>query len=248
MEPLNPGVWEPAPDELRLAPGEVHVWRAALPDFAAEERFGEMLSQDEWARARRFHFERDRLSFVTTRGVLRELLGRYLGVDPAGLSFRYGPYGKPHLTYADRDIRFNVAHSGEVALYAFALGAEVGVDVEQHREGVAAEGIAERFFSRREVEVLRALPDAQRQAAFFACWSRKEAYIKAQGTGLSLGLDTFDVTLAPGDPPALLATRPRAFEASRWTLLALDVEAVYSAALVTAGAPHRVVLLRFEME
>ena len=213
--------WRSPPEILVLARGEVHVWRANLDQAPSRiQDFLLTLAADERARAQRFYFERDRDHFIVARGVLRAILGRYSSRAPEGLSFTYGAHGKPALAGASgaEAIRFNVSHSGEVALYAVARGVEVGVDLERIRFDVSAAEIAERFFSRREVEMLRALPaDAQRDG-FFRCWTRKEAYIKARGEGLSLPLDQFDVSLAPGEPAELIGTRPDPAEASRWSL------------------------------
>ena len=211
-----------------LGPADVHVWKTAL-DVAppAVARLSRSLSQDERGRAERFHFERDRVRFTVARGALRALLGRYLGVAPAALRFDYGAHGKPALAApvagpSGWDLRFNVSHSAGVALYAVARGREVGVDVEGHRADFATAEIAERFFSPAERRALAALPPERRCEAFFACWARKEAYIKARGLGLSLALDGFDVSLVPGEPAALLATRDDPLERDRWSLRALD--------------------------
>ena len=175
------------------------------------QSFLHTLAADEQARAERFHFERDREHFIVARGVLRAILGRYLNRAPERLSFCYGAHGKPALAgEAGADaIRFNVSHSHGVALYAVTRGREVGIDLERIRFDLAVLEIAERFFSRREVATLRTLPTEAQRQAFFRCWTRKEAYIKARGEGLSLPLDQFDVSLAPGEPAALLGTPTR---------------------------------------
>lgn len=221
-----------------LGTGEVHVWRTAL-DLAPDQvqRLRESLSPDERARAARFHFERDRVRFTVARAGLRALLGRYLGLAPSAIGFAYGDHGKPHLAAPAPagDLRFNVSHSGGVALYAVARGREVGVDVEGHRADFATAEIAEGFFSLAERRALSALPAERRCEAFFACWARKEAYIKARGLGLSLALDGFDVSLAPGEPAALLATRDDPAERHRWSLHALDPGPGLAGAVVAEG-------------
>jgi 4'-phosphopantetheinyl transferase len=181
---------------------EVHVWDADL-DRVREDALAASLSNDERERGRCFHFERDRRRFVAARGLLRFLLGRYLDVHPAGVRFGYGPGGKPYLASAD-GLRFNVSHSGGLALLAFAWCREVGVDVERVRPVPEAEDIARRYFSPFEEAELRRLPEGERTAAFFRCWTRKEAFVKATGDGLSRPLDGFDVTMAPGEPARLL--------------------------------------------
>lgn len=228
--------WSAPPRSLGGGSGEVHVWRAALDaDSNYLEALRQTLAQDERDRAGRFHFAKDRDRFIAARGILRSILGRYLRRDPATLRFRYGDYGKPQIENAS-GLRFNLAHSGMLALCAVTWEAEVGVDVEEVRAGVSHEEIAERFFSPSEVAALRALPSALQQEAFFHCWTRKEAYIKAIGEGLSMPLDRFDVSLAPGEPARLLAARgedPK--EASRWSLCELSPGPGYVGALAVQG-------------
>ena len=221
-----------------LGEADVHVWRAALdrpPDRVAA--LAALLSPDERDRAARFHFARDRRRYTVGRGVLRRLLGAYLGVPGDGLVFSYGPQGKPAL--ASGDLRFNLAHTGAVALYAVTRRREVGVDIEGFRPDFATDEIAERFFSDAERRALRALAPAERCRAFFSCWARKEAYIKALGGGLSIPLDGFDVSLAPGEPAALLATRPIAADAARWTLAEIEAGPDAAAALAVEGRGWR---------
>jgi 4'-phosphopantetheinyl transferase len=195
------------------------------------------LTADECQRAERYIFAKDRAHFVVARGLLRVLLGRYLGQEPQHLRFTYGRHGKPALATETGGValRFNVSHSHGLALYAITRGREVGVDIEHIRPEVAQEQVAERFFSPREVTVLRALPTPLQAPAFFACWTRKEAYIKATGAGLALPLDQFDVSLAPGEPAALLHTAWDPQEATRWALQDLAPAPGYRAAVAVAG-------------
>lgn len=220
-------MWSEPPASLSLEAGEAHVWRTRLEQ--SQERVDEFLrtlDEDERARASRFHFEKHRRSFVVGRGVLRLLLGRYLGTLPEDVRFEYGAQGKPVLGGEHRaeSLRFNASHSGEIALYAFVRDREVGVDVELIKGDFASVEIAERFFSTPEIEALRALPVTEKPAGFFRCWTRKEAYIKAIGTGLSHPLDQFDVTC----------------EIPGWSILDLEVEAGYAAALAVEGLLHGV--------
>jgi len=230
--------WRPPPVDRELATAAVHVWRATVypADFPIAA-LAETLSVDEQHRADRFYFERDRCSFIATRGILRTLLGRYLDRPPGHLRFCYGPHGKPALTEdcGGDTLRFNVSHSHGMALFAFARDRDVGVDVERIRADFATEEIAERFFARREVVTLRTVPAALRVDAFFNCWTRKEAYIKATGRGLSMPLDEFAVSLAPDEPAALLQTGPDAGEASRWCLWSLAPCPGYVGALAAPG-------------
>jgi len=216
---------------------EVHLWRASL-DVAAERvtLLERTLSPDERARAARYRFARDRVRYVVARGTLRAILGRYLDLDPAGLRFVYGPQGKPALAPEHgRELSFNLSHAGDIALCAVTRDRRVGVDVEQVVPDVAGSTVAEHTFSPRDVATLRALPLHEQTAAFFRCWTRKEAYVKALGAGFSLDLTSFDVSLAPGEPPALLATRPDPTEAARWSFHDVDAGPGYVAALAVEG-------------
>jgi 4'-phosphopantetheinyl transferase len=189
------------------------------------------------ARAARFHFVRDRRRFIVGRGLLRTLLGRYLRLAPAALRFAYTPLGKPFLIADDapEPLCFNLSHSNELALFAFSRNRAVGVDIEHVRPVDDYEQIAARFFAPAECAQLRTLPDGQRARAFFSCWTRKEAYIKAHGVGLSLPLERFTVSIAPDEPAGLLATLDDPAEAARWSLLALPAGPDYEAALAVAG-------------
>jgi 4'-phosphopantetheinyl transferase len=220
----------------------MHVWRTALDVPESQVRsLWDTLTADERQRAERYIFEKDRTHFVVARGLLRVLLGRYLRQEPQSLRFTYGPHGKPVLATdtGGGALGFNVSHSHGLALYAVTRGREVGVDVERIRPEVAQEKIAERFFSPREVTVLRALPTPLQATAFFACWTRKEAYIKAKGEGLALPLDQFDVSLAPGEPAALLRTAWDPQEAACWALQDLAPAPGYRAAVAGAGHDWR---------
>lgn len=231
--------WRVAPETVTLSGDQVHVWRADLDQTTAQiDGFLHTLSADERARAERFHFQRDRERFVVARGALRAILGLYLNRAPQCLSFRSSAHGKPALVLKDGEdpIRFNVSHSRGMALYAITYGRAVGIDLEYMRSDLEVEQIAERFFSRREIATLRALPASLRRYAFFLCWTRKEAYIKARGEGLSLPLDQFDVSLVPGETAALLDTRPDLDEALRWSLRELKPGlSGYAAALAVEG-------------
>jgi 4'-phosphopantetheinyl transferase len=224
-----------------LGPDELHVWEAWLDrPRDAVERLRTTLSADERARAARFRFDRDRDRFVVGRGLLRRLLGSYLGTTAAEVSFVYGAHGKPLL--ADAGLWFNVSHSGAVALFAFSTAGEVGIDVELDAPEFARERIAERFFSPAEVTALRSLPPALQGRAFMACWTRKEAFIKARGDGMSLALDSFDVSLTPGSPAALLRTEWSTEEPGQWRLGDVsDPDRRYVAAVALRGDGWRVI-------
>ncbi len=227
-----------------LASDEVHVWRARL-DRTDEEVLAleRTLTPDERARATRYRFLKDRVHFTVARGILRTLLGRYLIRQPSELQFRYNRYGKPLLDKSDGEnaLAFNVSHSHGMALFAFTREREVGVDIECMLPDRAEMSIARRFFSPYEVAALQAVPAALQTQAFFSCWTRKEAYVKTRGLGLSLDLNLFDVSLAPGEPAALLNIREPGQRLVDWALWNLEPGNGYAAALAMKGAPCQVV-------
>jgi 4'-phosphopantetheinyl transferase len=202
------------------------------PETAAAEA---CLSDDERQRARRYRHDRDRRRFVVARGRLRQLLGERLGVPPAAVELACGRNGKPALAprFAGSGWRFNVSHCGEIALYALSRRREVGVDVEAVRVLEEGDEIARRFFSRREVAAYRALAPRDRPLGFFNCWTRKEAFVKALGVGLSLHLERFDVSLAPGEPARLLRIERGLSERAGWRLAAFSPLPGYVAALAS---------------
>ena len=225
--------WEPSLDRLALADGEIHVWRASLDcSESVLHRFKAALAADEKARAQRFVFQPDRNSYIAARGVLRELLGKYLHRGPSEIEFDYGAQGKPALRsgWSQSGLQFNVSHSHGMALFAFAVARPVGVDVEMVRADFAGEKIAERFFSPQEVRELRSLPAAVQDEGFFLCWTRKEAYIKARGEGLQIPLKSFHVSLTPTKPARLQAD-----DSSRWSLHSLRLGGRYVGAVVGEG-------------
>lgn len=214
---------------------EIHVWQAWLDrDAEALKRFEAILSPDEIARASHFRFEKDKNHYIVGRAVLRELLGRYLGDASRRLEFSYGEFGKPSLAgaYVASGLSFNLSHSGGLAVYAFAKNRNLGIDVERVRPDFGGEEIAQRYFSTREVSDLLSLPAEKRATAFFHCWTRKEAYLKARGAGLQIPLDSFSVSLALGQSAEFLS----GIEPS-WHLAALDPTEGYAGALVYDATP-----------
>jgi 4'-phosphopantetheinyl transferase len=227
--------WTYPPTPLSLRDHQVDVWRVTLDRYPDSTQWAEStLSTDEAERAARFHFEDDRHRFTLSRACLRDILARYLHCHPGQIKFAVNAYGKPVLLPAD-SWDFNLSHSGNFALIAVARRRKVGVDVERLRMNMGHDRIARRFFSQAEYEEFSATPHEQKMTAFFNGWTRKEAYVKARGLGLSLPLDSFDVSLAPNDHSLLRATRPNPGEASKWTLLSLDVHPGYAGALAAGG-------------
>jgi 4'-phosphopantetheinyl transferase len=225
--------WVPNSGQLELEDREIHVWRADL-DYEKMElyQFEETLAPAEKARANRFVFQQDRNRYVVARGALRELLGRYLRCSPADVQFDYNSKGKPSLRAESNkpSVQFNISHSHGLALLAFALGRNLGIDVEFVRPEFPADEIAELYFSEQEVTELRALPPGMRAEGFYLCWTRKEAYIKARGEGLHIPLQSFNVSLTPGQPERLESA-----DSCRWSIRSLYPDPLYAGALVAEG-------------
>jgi len=208
---------------------EIEVWLIRLPDDGRiPQGLLNCLSDEESARAARFVFDRDRARFTVAHVALRGILARYTGQAAADLCMGTANRGKPYLT-DHRDIGFNLSHSGSYAMVAVARGRDVGVDIEAMRGERPMEGIAERFFAPAEVRELMETPEEKRIAAFFRCWSRKEAYIKARGEGLAIPLDSFEVSLGE------VAVLRKAEDRERWSICALAAPDGYAAALVAEG-------------
>lgn len=227
------------PGPRALDARQVHLWVVRLE--ASEDNFARSLawlSSDETARVKRFHFDKHRRAFALGRAALRSLLSTYLGIAPADVCFVYGPQGKPALADTSCTLRFNVSNSGNLAAYAFTAACEIGVDVEQHRALHDFESIARRFFSPEETADLMELPAAERNAAFFNCWSRKEAYIKAMGGGLSIPLDSFQVSLRTGAAPRMVSLGGSEEAASRWTLHEFTPGPDYAGAIAYCDEPR----------
>lgn len=236
---IDQGEWKTPPAGIRLLPGEVHLWRIRLNSLIDKRhRFEENLSDDERSRMNRFRFQKDQERFTITHACLRDILSRYLSISPDMVRFKTGPFGKPEVSSSMtlEPIQFNLSQSEEVALVAVALGREVGIDVERIKNDVQTANISRRFFSRFEVDSILALPVESQTAAFFACWTRKEAYIKARGEGLSIPLNKFSVSISLEERPILVDTDRDKSELSRWTFRHLTPAPGYFGALVVEGS------------
>jgi 4'-phosphopantetheinyl transferase len=223
--------WSRHAQDFVLQENDVHVWLASLDvDPQERPRLSSYLNKDEISRAKRFVFPRDRDHFVVARARLRELLGKYLGCPPNVVQFKTGRYGKLSLLDDGDPLRFNLSHSHGLALYGFCVGREIGIDTEKVHLGFAGEGVAERYFSATEQRELAELPEELRDTAFFLCWTRKEAYIKAHGHGLQIALDSFDVSLKPGEPATL-----RSADSGRWSLRSFRPAPEFVATIIVEG-------------
>jgi 4'-phosphopantetheinyl transferase len=234
----------PAPANLSLANDDIHIWCASLEVPISRTRMLlNTLSPDERKRAGRFHFAKDRKHFIVGRGILRTLLGKYLAIEPGKIQFCYGNYGKPEISYpvGQKKIHFNISHSDGVALFVFTLGRKIGIDIEKVRDISGMVQISKRFFSTNEYHLFSALPQNQMKKAFFNCWTRKEAFLKATGKGLAMPMDSFEVSFMPGEPVSLLNIQSAKKNSANWILRALScIPGYISAIAVETDRRHRV--------
>jgi 4'-phosphopantetheinyl transferase len=223
--------WRRAVDDLALGDNEIHVWLVATTDADINlASCADLLSSAEQARAKKFMFDRDRRLYTVAHAALRSILSRYLQAAPTSIEFIEGSNGKPKLrANLPGDLRFNLSHSGERAMIAAAFGREIGVDIERVKEGFGFDEVAEHFFTAGEVAALRALPSHLQRQAFYKCWTSKEAFLKAKGTGLSGKLDEVEILMGSDEDVRVDARVPG------WTLTALDPPGNYQAALVVEG-------------
>lgn len=241
---MQPADWEVYQGKCELSENEIHVWRVNTRLVSASEP-GKVLEAEELKKAYRFHFLKDQKNFIVSRGVLRTLVARYLNMKAPQVHFHYNKYGKPYLKDSSLKLQFNVSHSNGTVLLAFALNHKIGVDIEFIRPDFADIDIARHCFSSSEILTLSTLPDELKTIAFFNCWTRKEAYIKAIGTGLSIPLNSFDVSLVPGEPADLLSVHGKPEEHKRWRIIDLDAGEGYCAAAAVKGNPEKVKCLEW---
>jgi 4'-phosphopantetheinyl transferase len=220
---------------------QIDIWRINLATCSrTSEEWRTLLAPDEVAHADRYYFEQHRCRFTVARAAMRQILSCYAAVAPREIVFRYGTRGKPELSGKLRGITFNMSHSNEAALFAVTRRSALGVDIELVNREIRFAEIARGFFSATEVRCLEMLPPGERADAFFSCWTRKEAYIKAVGEGLSIPLRNFDVAFGPSIPAALLAVRGRSGERERWRMYDIEAPEGYKAALVAEGKAHQI--------
>ena len=241
--------WRLPLDKITLSKGDVHVWIAGVDNpVIPVQDFGRILSDEEHKKGERFCFDQDKKRYIVCRGVLRTIIGKYyLDIEPGRLEFWYGPRGKPFLAdkFGDGTLQFNQSDSNGLALYAFTKGHEIGIDLECIRIIPDARQIVAGSFSELEKTAFNALPESEKQEAFFNCWTRKEAFIKAIGEGLYYPLDQFDVSLSPGEFSRLLRVAGKPGEASRWSLKSFTPVIEYKAALAVRCNDYNVIYWRF---
>ncbi len=244
----DPTSWEFHDATMSPAPlicGAVHLWLFSLDRPASlDDAQAGCLDAEEKHRASRFHFEMHRRRFIAGRSQLRHLLAAYLSIVPQDVHFIYGAQGKPFVdprhTSGQLALHFNLSHSEGVALLGVTCDAEIGVDVEAVRHMSDAGDVARGNFSQPEVEVWERLPKEMRDDGFFACWSRKEAIVKAMGGGLSIPLDSFQVTLDPRAPARLLSIDDEPEAPRQWSLWGEEVLPGYWGAVATKAAPLKI--------
>jgi 4'-phosphopantetheinyl transferase len=231
-------MWDKSPTELQLDNTFVDVWRSRidLSDAKINEYLG-ILSDDELKRAEQFTFPNKKDEYVVTRGLLRRALSLVLKQDPASFSFSYSESKKPYLTTEvdSQSLAFNVSHSHGQALVAISLNRKLGIDIEKIRPEVEYEKLAARFFSKAEHKALMQCAQAERVAAFFATWTRKEAFVKAVGKGIAFGLSEFDVNVDASEPPRMLHTRWDANDVKNWHMASIESVNSHMATVVADG-------------
>lgn len=234
-----------------LGPTTVHIWQVDLTlGSNGAEGYRDLLSEEENERADRFYFESDKLRFIAARATMRSILAMYLSVTPKEIVFSYGPNGKPELSPLSEKpaLRFNLSHSRDRALFALTSSCRVGADIEFMDRGLATDEIARRFFAPREVAALRAVCAEDRLAAFFSFWTRKEAYVKGIGKGLSLPLHTFEVSVEPECHPGRSRISGCLNHQFGWTIYDVPVGLGYSAAIAVEGSGHRLLHKHWERQ
>ena len=230
--------WEASPLPSHLSANEIHIWRVSLhPPSSLFPTLWSMLDQKEQQRAQRFKFTKHQDAFVSARSALRIILSRYLNLAPENLKIDVEPHGKPYLLApsVSPPLSFNIAHSESLALLAVSLNRQVGIDLEHHRSNVHYVSLLNRICSLQEKSSLSTLLPEQQKSAFFSCWTRKEAYVKALGKGLLVPLSSITVSLLPGEPATLIHVDGKKEESLRWSMCTLYPGPEYSGALVGEG-------------
>ena len=235
----DPPAAEPNP-VCRPGDNEVHIWRLEPEPLVDLARYSDLLSKDEQQRAARFRFPDLTRNFIVDHGRMRLILGAYAGLAPRDLVFTFNEFGKPELENEPASLRFNLSHTKGLSLLALCLHSPIGIDAEAVRPMDDWSGIAQSHFSQSEISALNETAESDRQNAFFRCWTRKEAFLKAHGRGLSIPLDSFAVSLDREGAPALLECKWDQEETKRWSFFSLELGAHFAGALAVRGHGWRV--------
>ncbi len=218
---------------VSLSEHKVDIWHYTfVSNFAHISKYLRLLSRDEIQRAKKFKFQIDRERYIIARAILRILLGKYTDQNPTNIRFKYTSYGKPYIENKN-NLKFNISHSGDKAVFGFNLNNEVGIDIEKLKGDFDVLELAQNFFSKTEIAALKQIPKDQLSRAFYRCWTRKEAFIKAKGSGLSFPLNKFAVSLDDDNQAALLKTKWDASEKSDWSLFSFVPDEQYIGAVAT---------------
>lgn len=221
--------------KMDISNNQIHVWKLDLKndEVNLNHLYENVLSPDEKKRVDKLRSKDDKKRYIYSRGLLRKKLGAYLDVDPANIRFSYNKYGKPSLNAEvhTEDLKFNVSHSKDIVIYAITRNREIGIDVEYLKDINRAEKIIEKFFSMEEKNFYNSQPEHKRKWAFFALWTRKEAYSKAMGRGIGLPSKDFELNLIPYNEQS----SSDSFKKSKWMLYDVEIESEYLAALATEG-------------
>lgn len=232
--------------KMFLAENEAHIWQISLKqNDEALQISARLLDETEQSKTAKFRFGKDRKNYIAAHGAMREILSLYLEICPQNIEFETNSYGKPFLCGGKSDISFNLSHSGELALLAITKGSKIGVDIELIRADIAAENLAEQVFSTLEIETWRNLPENFKAKAFFDCWTRKEAFIKAVGKGLSYPLKDFSVAFSPCEQARLIALENTKLKAENWQIIELNIAENYAAAMAIEARNTKLFLWNF---
>jgi 4'-phosphopantetheinyl transferase len=242
--------WPGWPGRVVVSRDEVHVWRLSLEEpLELVPRLALTLSSEERCKAERFRFVCHRNQFIFARGFLRRVVAFYLDCEPHAVQFSYSSKGKPQLdrSFHQTTVSFNLSHSNGLAMLAIGDGIQIGIDVEFVRPICNVNELAERFFSPNEVTAFRTFPDSQRLIAFYTCWTRKEAFVKASGDGLTCPLDSFDVSFADGKPAKVMGIAGSERKAAQWSIRELAPAHGYVAAVAYKGPDVKLTYLQGEL-
>ncbi len=229
-------MWQSSPKQFELKTKEAHIWSVDKSDHKDKiDQYWELLTDQEKQKAEKFRFYKDRSCYIIARGTLRNLLGAYTSQDPKEITIDYGFHGKPSHK-SKSNIQFNISHSEESIVLGFIKDYDIGVDVEKVKDGIEIENIARSFFSEEEVHALLELKKEDHLQAFYNCWTRKEAFIKAEGSGLSFPLNKFVVSLDSTKEARLIETKWDQEERLKWTLTSFELKDDYIGAIAIKGS------------